>query len=172
MIANNSKNGVTVLDTLSVGAFGNTINQNTIFNNGQLGINLGSDLGQVTLNDTQGHTGPNHFTDFPVITSAEVGSIVTQIKGTLNDFANNTANGGYRLEFFANPAPNPNGSPAGYGQGQTYLGSLTTTNGRLHVPIANAAGGWQLGQCDGHEPGDWRHVRVRASRCRPSRPKA
>ncbi|MFL5341430.1 MAG: SdrD B-like domain-containing protein [Gemmataceae bacterium] len=146
IIANSGKNGITLLDTLnSFTANGNTFEQNKIFNNGQLGIDLGSDLGQVTLNDTQPHaTGPNHYTDFPVITSAEVGSIVTQVKGTLNDFANNTANGGYRVEFFANPAPNPNGSPPGYGQGQTYLGSLTTTNGAFTFTSITAitVGSW------------------------------
>ena len=86
---------------------------NAIFSNGGLGIDLGGD--GVTLNDSKGHTGPNHFQNFPVLTAANGTSAGTTITGNLNS----TPAGIFRLEFFANSAADP----SGFGQGQTLLGA-------------------------------------------------
>lgn len=123
-IANNAGNGVAVIDTLFTGASGNQITGNTIFANGQLGIDLGDDLGLVTLNDDQDFdTGPNGLQNFPEIISAETGSLAGQVTGKFNS----TPNTQFRLEFFSDSIANPNGTPPGYGQGRTFLGSVNVT---------------------------------------------
>ena len=68
IIAFNGGNGVTVGDDATDASTGDAILENAIFANTQLGIDLGND--GVTLNDSSGHTGPNLFQDFPVLSSA------------------------------------------------------------------------------------------------------
>jgi parallel beta-helix repeat protein len=98
---------------------GNAISSNSIFSNGQLGIDLGDN--GVTANDAgDGDTGPNNQQNFPVLTSAVLGSTI--IQGTLNSVPNTT----FTLEFFASPAADP----TGFGEGQRFLGRTNvTTNG-------------------------------------------
>ncbi len=93
---------------------GHTILGNSIFSNGSLGIDLGSD--GVTANDMgDGDTGPNNRQNFPVLTSAQaVSSTQVTIVGSLNSRANSY----FRVEFFAGATADG----SGYGQGQRYLG--------------------------------------------------
>src|SRR5262249_6333815 len=119
-------------------ATGNSISGNSIHDNGGLGIDLGdipydangnvtTDPSQwaysapdgVTLNDSQGHVGPNHFQKYPVLASAAATAAGTTVTGTLNSVPNTT----FRIEFFANAAADP----SGHGQGQTYLGFANVT---------------------------------------------
>ncbi len=78
----------------------------------------------VTLNDTGDvDTGPNNYINFPVLNS------VTQKDGkaTVNfslDAADSPTNQ-YRVELFANDT----GDETGYGEGQTFLGAFTVSNG-------------------------------------------
>jgi hypothetical protein len=105
---------------------GDQIKGNSIYANAGPGIDLGGS-GVPVLNDSQGHVGPNHFQNYPMITAASsAGSNVT-ISGTLNSTPNDT----FRLEFFSNTAPDP----SGYGQGQTFLGSAQVTNGSFTVTL-------------------------------------
>jgi hypothetical protein len=99
---------------------GNSIRGNSIHDNGGLGIDLGQD--GVTLNDAAGHTGPNNFEDFPVLTSVVTNKAGnTTIAGKFNSpLQPNTA---IIVDFYANPVADP----SGYGEGQIYLGSLTFT---------------------------------------------
>ena len=69
VINSNSDNGVTVGQSPTDDAFGNTIEGNSI-RNAKLDIDLGDD--GVTLNGSRGHTGPNLLQDYPVITSGSV----------------------------------------------------------------------------------------------------
>ena len=92
---------------------------NSIYANNGLGIDLGSD--GVTLNDSSGHTGPNLFQDFPVLSSVFTTDGVTHIQGTISAAPSTE----YYLEFFSNPTSDP----SGYGQGQTFLTSTTVTTG-------------------------------------------
>jgi hypothetical protein len=92
---------------------------NSIFGNTKLGIDLGAADG-VTANDSAGHTGPNNFQDFPVLTSARSFNGLTLIQGTLNS-PGVTTTMTFRIELFANPGPDP----SGHGQGQTFLGFVT-----------------------------------------------
>ncbi len=125
LIAFNHGNGVTVFDTLATGnAQNDAVIGNEIYSNTQLAINLGNDLGLVTMNHNPPYvgSGPNQFQNFPVLATAVSGLVGSQITGTIT-----SAPGTYRLEFFGDPAANTGGSPAGYGQGQVYLGFENVT---------------------------------------------
>ncbi|WP_235116465.1 putative Ig domain-containing protein [Desmonostoc muscorum] len=96
---------------------GNGILSNLIFSNSGLGIDLG--LNGVTRNDLgDGDTGSNQLQNFPVLTSAMSGNGTTVIAGTLNSIPNSI----FRIEFFANSRLDS----TGYGEGQTYLGFVST----------------------------------------------
>jgi hypothetical protein len=90
----------------------NTISTNSIHDNTGLGIELdnGSNDGQTA----------------PVLTAAISSTTRAGISGSLTG----VINAAYRIEFFANAAPDPSGA----GQGQTYLGFATvTTDGSGHA---------------------------------------
>jgi CSLREA domain-containing protein len=115
VIAGNTGDGVRVS---SDGDFSNLISRNSIFSNGGLGINLGTD--GVTLNDSADHTnGPNHYQNFPVITSAIVAGL--HVTGTLDSTSPSTEP--FTIELFNSTTPDP----TGYGEGQTFVDSQTAT---------------------------------------------
>jgi hypothetical protein len=96
LIAYNAGDGMRVY-----GGTGNAIQQNSIFANGGLGIDL------------QG--GANNSQAAPALTSAVSSNGSTAVAGTLTSGANTS----YTLEFF--------GNPSGTGQGKTFLGFITVT---------------------------------------------
>ena len=110
MIAYNAASGIVVT---GASATGNSILGNSIHDNQTLGIDLGGD--GVTPNGPAGSSrpGPNQLQNFPVISLAIPGSIA----GTLSA----VANAAFRVELFSTAAADP----SGFGQGQTYLGSVT-----------------------------------------------
>ena len=55
------------VDVDATAGTGNAIRLNSIFSSTGLGIDLGGD--GVTLNNSAGHTGPNDYENFPVITA-------------------------------------------------------------------------------------------------------
>ncbi len=103
----------------------NTIEGNSIFSNGlnpnliSLGIDLAPPFGPTANDGGDGDTGPNNLQNFPVLTSATSYGGNTLIQGTLNS----TANRGFRIEIFSNNACHS----SGYGEGQTFLGSINVT---------------------------------------------
>ena len=108
-IADNAGAGVVV-----TAGTGNTIRENSIFGNDGLGIDLGGD--GVTLNDCCGHTGPNDFEDYPVLTSVQdSGQLVVQ--GTLDTPDPQDA----LVDLYGNASADP----SGFGQGATYLGTVS-----------------------------------------------
>jgi hypothetical protein len=117
IIAFNAAAGVVVgssaADTATVE---NSIRGNSIHDNGGLGIDLGND--GVTLNDSQGHVGPNNFQNFPVLTAAKPGA-TTEVVGSLSSTPSTT----FALDFYGNTTADP----SGYGEGRFYLGSGTVT---------------------------------------------
>ena len=129
VIAGNSLRGVAI-DS----GTGHTVRGNAIYANGGLGIDVGID-GAVTLNDAgDGDTGANNLQNFPVLTAAATTGSQITIAGTLNS----TANGTFRIEFFASPSP---GDPSGYGEGERYLGSATiATNGSGNATFSTTLG--------------------------------
>jgi CSLREA domain-containing protein len=119
-IAFNVGDGVHIDSTVGVG---HGVRANSIHDNGTTANDLGIDLGTdgVTPNDDQdADTGPNNLQNFPVITSALVTGSTRTITGTLNS----TPSKAFAIDFFASPSCDASGN----GEGQTYLGSLTTSN--------------------------------------------
>jgi parallel beta-helix repeat protein len=108
----------------------NTIRSNSIFDNGELGIDLAPGFG-VTLNDLgDGDTGPNDLQNFPVLTSALVSPGVLLVKGTIDTPNPDTVT----VEFFANPA---GPDPSGHGEGEVFLGAVTPkSNGKIKAVLA------------------------------------
>jgi hypothetical protein len=139
---------------------GNSISGNSIHDNGGLGIDLGDipydSAGHVTsdpltwsysvpdgvtlndshtLTDSNGHVlGPNHFQDYPVLTSVTAAAGQVTITGTLLADAGQPVH----LEFFANAAPDA----GGHVEGQTFLGAANVTiaaDGSFSVTINASA---------------------------------
>jgi len=113
VISGNIANGIVIS-----GATGNRVSGNSIYNNGSLGIDLANN--GVTANDAgDGDTGSNNLQNYPVITSVDVVGGNTIITGTLNSTASTTFN----IEFFKNTVIDP----SGYGEGEIYLGTQSTS---------------------------------------------
>jgi CSLREA domain-containing protein len=122
LIAFNHRDGVSVVITSNTSSRGagtqNAILGNVIFANTGLGIDLGAD--GVTPNTPGGpHAGPNDLQNHPVLTQASAGAGGTAIQGTLNSIPSTT----FTVEFFANQSADP----SGFGQGQSFLGSVRAT---------------------------------------------
>jgi len=114
VIAFNTGTGVRI----NVSAVNNRVLGNSIFNNNQLGIDLGT-FGVSGNDPGDGDGGANNLQNFPVLTSAVVGGGGTTVRGTLNS----TPSATFRIEFFANASCDTSGN----GEGQTYLGFVSTT---------------------------------------------
>ena len=110
-------NGISGIAITATGPARVLISENSIFSNGQLGIDL-APLG-VTANDTDtaALSGPNGNQNFPVITAVGAGSVT--ITGTLDSVASTS----FTLEFFSSASC----ETTGFGEGRTFLGSTTVT---------------------------------------------
>src|SRR5262249_1154876 len=97
-IAFNSGDGVSVVNNLAIG---NSIEANSIHDNGSLGI----DLGNITLPGTL------------ILQSVQQFPVQTIVSG---EYFTSTV-GAIDIDFYASPAPNV----AGFGEGQRYLGSVS-----------------------------------------------
>jgi hypothetical protein len=119
VIANNGLGGVTIPNTYPGDMTkGVTLSQNSMHDNGRLGIDLAYD--GVTVNDEQDtDNGPNGLQNHPVLTSASTSGGVTTVAGTLNGLAL----GAFTIEFFSGTSCDS----SGYGEGRTYLGSTTVS---------------------------------------------
>ena len=130
IIAFNGTRGIAISSTGGgPGGTGNVIFANSIFSNGQLGIDLGED--GVTPNDPLDlDGGPNNRQNFPVLTSAisNTGNNTTTIIGSLDSTPSTT----FTLQFFSNPSCDASGN----GEGKTYLGSTTVTTTIDGSPVA------------------------------------
>lgn len=129
-ITNNGGNGIGVEST------GNRITTNSIFANGGLGIDLGAN--GVTTNDAQDtDAGANNLQNYPVISSASAGS--TRLAGRLNSTPDST----FRLEFFNSPSADG----SGFGEGQTFIGSIdVTTDGSGNAVSSTTPGVFYTGR--------------------------
>ncbi len=117
IIAFNGGAGVAVFFSANLFFTGteNVIRHNSIFSNKGLGIDLGID--GVTPNDPgDGDTGANHLQNFPVLASAITSGGSTTITGEINTNANTAL----LVDVYANAEPDP----SGFGQGQTFLGTI------------------------------------------------
>lgn len=133
LITNFSGDGIRV-----VSGTGNHFELNSIYGNGGLGINLGTD--GVTPNDPGDvDIGPNNLQNYPVLTSVSFSPGQVTINGSLASEPVKS----YELQFFASNVANK----SGYGEGQTFIGysGLTTDpsgNGTFSVtfPINSSNG--------------------------------
>ena len=109
---------------------GNAILGNSIFSNGNLGINLGP--ASVATNDAgDGDLGANNTQNYPVLAAAPGG-----VQGTFNS----TPNGTFTIHYYGNTACDPSQN----GEGETFLGSApvnTDANGNATLPLFTAAAG-------------------------------
>jgi titin len=133
-------NGLNGIGVLGGSAFSSriTIVANSIFENAQLGISLGTNCA-ATPNDTGDiDRGPNGFQNFPVLTSAAGTTSRLNIAGMLNSAADTT----YRIEFFSSAIVDP----SGYGEGQTFIGFMnvaTDAGGNTPEFVFSAVGNFQ-----------------------------
>jgi hypothetical protein len=115
-------------------AASNRIRFNSIFDNRRLGINLYGNDGAfgVTANDAlDADSGPNGLSNFPSISSATVNGANVVVSGSISAKPNTS----YTIDIYVNAAADP----SGYGEGQTYLGSLTvTTNSSGFASYSNS----------------------------------
>ncbi len=116
-IADNTSDDVQVVGT---GTTGNAIRGNSIYGNGLLGIELGTS-GVPSTNILGGSTsGPNDQENYPVLT------IVSYAPGTGTTIAGNintTPNTKVFIDLYTDSVEGLDG----YGQGQTYIGSVTVS---------------------------------------------
>jgi hypothetical protein len=145
-IAYNAGFGVGVT-AIRANSYNIRVQGNSIHDNGNLGIDLGASYPQlgrdpVVLNDSMGHTGPNNWQNFPVLTAAYNAynhAPGTMVQGTLHS----TASAMFTIDFYANAVADP----SGYGQGQTYLGATTvTTDGNGNATFTAMLAGVPDGQ--------------------------
>jgi len=94
---------------------GNRILGNTIWNNGELGIDLRGD-GPTANDPGDADAGPNDLQNFPVIVTAVQRPNRLVFTGILD-----TRAGDVRVEFFANSACHA----SGFGEGERFLGAIT-----------------------------------------------
>jgi len=117
VIANNGQQGIAVLGANSIN---NNISRNSIYGNTGIGIDIAGN-GRTTNNGTRDVTLGNADVDTPVITSAGLMGNSLVLYGYVGSAANQSLWANHRVEFFL--AVNDG---TGYGQGKTYLGTLTT----------------------------------------------
>lgn len=109
-IAFNAGKGINLIQ-----GFSNAILGNSIFSNGDLGIDLNND--GVTANDPDDlDVGPNSLQNFPILDSANQEAGNTRVIGSLQSVNSSQ----YRIEFFSSVSCDP----AGNGEGQRFLGFL------------------------------------------------
>jgi len=133
LIQGNTINGNTN-DGIAIGA--NTsdtssrvaIRQNSIYNNGGLGIDLANN--GVTPNDNlDPDTGPNTITNFPVLTQTAAGTLV---EGSYDGLPKQV----FTMDYYVNQTADP----SGYGEGQTWIGSMNfITDANGHVTFGPTA---------------------------------
>lgn len=120
IIAGNNNHGIFVNQGDATSSQNNTISQNSIYENGSLGIELGTD--GVTMNDeNDADNGPNNLQNYPVLNSVGFSPGHVSVSGYLKSEKVTD----YHLEFFANMT----GDPSYYGEGETYLGSIIVQTG-------------------------------------------
>jgi len=118
----------------------NRISRNSIFYNGDLGIDLSLSTVEpftdgVTINDVGDiDGGPNGFMNYPILTSALIGTGKLNIEGTIDCIYPEETT----IEFFSNTECDP----TGYGEGEIYIGSTVPDNtGKFMVEFTDIPDG-------------------------------
>ncbi len=96
----------------------NAIIANSIYENGGLGIELGTD--GVTPNDSADvDGGPNQLQNYPVLTGVVADAFKTIVQGSLNSMPDST----FTLQFYYSTAADP----TGYGEGEAFFADSSVT---------------------------------------------
>ncbi|MEM8721275.1 MAG: GEVED domain-containing protein [Cyanobacteria bacterium P01_G01_bin.39] len=135
IIRGNIGDGITVTN-VNLTSTSNRITQNSIYNNGDLAIDLGStNSGDgVTNNDSQdSDSGINQLQNFPTFTSIVNDGVNYIIEGSLDS----TPNSNFEIELFSNAVCNPNTdgiaqTESPFGEGEKY---------HLTIPVTTDASG-------------------------------
>jgi hypothetical protein len=135
LIAMNEFHGILISNDLQTVPIGNQISTNSIFANGNIGIDLDTGEGPVTENDPGDvDTGPNNLMNFPVLTSAKATPGKLIVKGTIDTQDPRQVT----LEFFANSTADA----TGYGEGEIFLGTATpNTKGKFTATLPTVSPG-------------------------------
>lgn len=96
MISGNGQDGVQIHGN---DATGNRVLSNSIYANGDLGIDLNGD-GPTANDPGDPDTGANNLQNKPVLTSAKTGGGTTTVRGKLDSTPNKT----FKIQFFSNPS--------------------------------------------------------------------
>jgi CSLREA domain-containing protein len=128
VIAHNADGGIWLINNSSSGV---TISQNSIYDNGALGIDL-VPTGQTANDVGDTDTGANNLMNYPVLQSACRPNSTDMYFVADLDFQ--SSEGPFTIEFFANDELDA----TGYGEGKTYLGSTTTGNVGSSMPLTIA----------------------------------
>ncbi len=134
IIANNGDRGIVLFGNTTF--IGNRFSGNSIYSNGQLGIDLAVGAGGlgVTPNDPgDTDTGPNNLQNFPTFTSAETGASATTVSGSINSASNTT----FRIELFSNDSCDPSGN----GEGQSFYRAFDATTAANGTGTFNSSSG-------------------------------
>jgi hypothetical protein len=134
LIAFNQK-GVVVGEGASDLSVSNTIINNGIYSNKLIGIDLADD-GHTPNHATSPTPGPNHFQNFPVLTSFTPNAAGLSINWTLNSVPSSS----FFLQFFSNQPNDP--------EGKRVIGSTTTVTDSS----GKAAGSIQVGAVPANSP--------------------
>lgn len=111
-VAFNGEDGVEVRNGIN-----NRILSNSIFSNGEQGIDVGFDDGPTANDPLDQDTGPNNLQNKPTLTSAKSSASATTIRGRLNSTPGTT----FKIQFFSNPS--------GENEGRKFLGQTNVTTG-------------------------------------------
>jgi hypothetical protein len=122
---------------LNANTTNNAIRGNSIFSNGNLGINFSNTT--VAINHTGFLAGPNNMQNYPVITNAFGYAASTIVLGKFNSLTN----GSYFIDVYRNVVTNS----SGYGEGKYYMGTISvTTDGSGNAAFAYTNSGNFAGQ--------------------------
>jgi parallel beta-helix repeat protein len=119
--------------TIAAGCTGNTIRSNSIYGNTGIGIELVSVA--AANNGTKNGANANSDMDSPVFTSVTLVGTTLTLAGYVGSASSQSTFAGATVEVFKS-----DNDASGYGEGQTYLGTLTADgSGNLSGTITTAA---------------------------------
>lgn len=136
VIAFNAGNGVTVGTSPSTATVNkNKITQNSIFLNGALGIDLGRD-GVTANDDNDADSGVNNLQNYPLITSVTPSGGNLIVTGSIDSPSPATIS----IELFTNQLPSPGSDASGFGEGQTFVMTVTpNASGVFNATFASSS---------------------------------
>jgi MSHA biogenesis protein MshQ len=149
IITGSGGDGIAVLTGSGFLITQNSLYGNNVGKDGGLGIDLntvgysdGNNFAPAAVlvnNGAQNTAQPNNGEDYPVITAAGVSGTTFSVLGYVGTPTNHSAFANATLEFFKSSA-----SSSGYGEGQTYLGTLTADANGLFAGVITVPTGVSL----------------------------